>query len=193
MSSGFGGAPVGYAGARPQSNGLGIAGFVISIVGFVTCGLVSPVGLVLSAVGLRREPRGLAIAGLVLGILGSLWMVLGGLAFGAALVGIGAAAKGAVPTAATLATLGESEVAIEKYRSEHNGQLPDDWKAVVSAAGAKTTDAWGHEIRFKKTASGYELRSAGPDGVFDNADDLKIGGPGASGSGAVHDTSSSNP
>jgi hypothetical protein len=63
------------------SNGMGLAGFIISLVGLMSCGLVSPIGLVLSWIGLSKEPKGLAIAGLVLGLLGSLWIVVA-LAFG---------------------------------------------------------------------------------------------------------------
>ena len=74
--------PYGYA-VAPLPTGQATAGFVLSLVGFLT-GWVLPVvtvpvmvvGLVLSAVALKRcregfaGGRGLAIAGLVLGILG---------------------------------------------------------------------------------------------------------------------------
>lgn len=66
---------------RPSENGLGLAGFIVSLVGLVSRGLISPVGLVMSIVALKREPKGFAIAGLVLGILSSVWIVIG-LAFG---------------------------------------------------------------------------------------------------------------
>ena len=51
-----------------SSNGLGIAGFVLSLLGLVSCGLLAPVGVVLSLFALRREPRGFAVAGLVIGL-----------------------------------------------------------------------------------------------------------------------------
>ncbi len=55
-----------------DSNGMGIAGFVCSLVGLVACaGVLCPIGLILSAIGMQREPRGLAIAGLIIGIVGS--------------------------------------------------------------------------------------------------------------------------
>jgi hypothetical protein len=53
---------------------------VIALIGFLTCGVLSPLGLALSWAGLSKEPRGLAVAGTVLGGLGSLW-VLGVLVF----------------------------------------------------------------------------------------------------------------
>lgn len=61
---------------QPPSNGLGVAGFVISLIGFLSCGVISPLGLILSVAGLSKEPRGLAIAGTILGGLGSIWVVV---------------------------------------------------------------------------------------------------------------------
>jgi hypothetical protein len=79
-----------------QDNNLGTAGFVISLVGILSCGFLSPVGAILSLMALNKEPKGLAIAGLVIGILGSAWVVVA-LIFGlfavfAAAIGIGAKA-----------------------------------------------------------------------------------------------------
>ena len=51
---------------------MGVAGFVVSLVGFTSLGLLSPIGLILSIIGMRREPKGLAIAGLVVGIVGTI-------------------------------------------------------------------------------------------------------------------------
>ena len=48
---------------KPETNGLGLAGFIVSLVGICSGGVLSPIGLVLSIVGLFREPRGFAIAG----------------------------------------------------------------------------------------------------------------------------------
>jgi molecular chaperone DnaK len=80
--------------APPPTNGLGIAGFVCSLVGLCAGGLLSPVGLILSLVALGREPRGFAIAGVILGALGSCgFLPLIALAFiaPAVLVGLGLA------------------------------------------------------------------------------------------------------
>ena len=62
------------------SNGLGVAGFVVSLISLFCCGLTSPVGLFLSLVALARPPRGFAFAGVILGGLGSAWLLIGGLA-----------------------------------------------------------------------------------------------------------------
>jgi hypothetical protein len=65
------------------SNRLGIAGFVLSLLGLISCGLLAPVGLVLSLVGVRKEPRGLAIAGAVISLVSFVPPVL----FGSAILG----------------------------------------------------------------------------------------------------------
>ena len=54
-----------------QRSGLTTAGFVLGILGFVTCGLTSLIGLILSIIGLsdskkKGQADGLAIAGIVL-------------------------------------------------------------------------------------------------------------------------------
>ncbi len=63
---------------RPAaSNGLGVAGFVVSLVGLVTClWIICPIGLILSFIAMFRRPRGMAIAGFIIGLLGSLWIIL---------------------------------------------------------------------------------------------------------------------
>jgi len=76
-------------------SGAAVAGFVISLLGMLaTFGLLSPIGAVVSGIGLAdtsnpaiKRGRGLAGWGLGLGILGSLWLVLFGLAFLGSLIG----------------------------------------------------------------------------------------------------------
>ena len=74
-----------------QSNGIGIAGFVVTLVnmvlGFIPfvnflCIILLPLGLILSIIGMLKSPRGLAIAGLVI-----LLLFLFMLGAGAALLG----------------------------------------------------------------------------------------------------------
>lgn len=88
LSQGSYAAP-GYAVAvqpAPPSSGLGIAGFVVGLLGLTLCGtLVSPVGLVLSILGMRETSptatppkggRGLTITGLILSIIGTVALLL---------------------------------------------------------------------------------------------------------------------
>ena len=56
-----------------KKNGLAIAGFVCSICGFVTCGISSIIGFILSIIGLTKSKeyngngKGLSIAGIIIG------------------------------------------------------------------------------------------------------------------------------
>ena len=75
------------------TNGLGIAGFIVSLVGFLSCGLLSPIGFLLSLVGLTKQPRGFAIAGAIIGAIGTLWLFLFGFAMIVALLGLSSAAR----------------------------------------------------------------------------------------------------
>lgn len=162
-----------YATYRPRpSNGLGIAGFVVSLVGLLaTCGVLCPLGLLLSLFALFRRPRGLAIAGTVIGLVGSVWVV-------GALLFVTTARMTAVERAeyvraadVTRAAFAQGNQLIEIHRAEQ-GRLPD------GVAGNKLllelTDGWGGSIRYdiQDDDKTYLLRSAGPDGTFDTADDL---------------------
>lgn len=77
---------------QAPTNGIGLAGFIISLIGFLTCGCLSPLGLFLSFVGLLRPPRGFGLAGVILGLIGSWWLWAFGMAMIAGFVGLGAAA-----------------------------------------------------------------------------------------------------
>jgi hypothetical protein len=54
--------------------------------------------------------------------------------------------------------------------------LPEDLKQLLRARpslGMGLRDAWGQEIKYERLSdSSFRLRSAGPDGVFDTADDI---------------------
>jgi uncharacterized membrane protein YvbJ len=62
--------------AKQENNGMAIGGFVCSLVGFLCCQLVTPVGLILSIIGLSKSKqmngsgKGLAIAGIIIGAIG---------------------------------------------------------------------------------------------------------------------------
>lgn len=78
-----------------QKNSMGVAGFVLALVGLFTS--VIPVfgwiiwllGLIFSIIGVTRKPKGLAIAGLIISLIGVILLItfVGALA---ALVGLSA-------------------------------------------------------------------------------------------------------
>lgn len=68
-----------------RENGLGLAGLIFSILGWLTCGLLSIPGVILSLMGLSSPgPKGTSIAGVIVGLPGVLFILfmLGSLALG---------------------------------------------------------------------------------------------------------------
>jgi len=142
---------------RP-SNALGIAGLTTSVIGIFTCGTFSPIGLMLSLLGLLKAPRGNAIAGSIIGAVGS-GVFLAMFCYGF---------YGGFMTAVSLE---DAAATIEEYRADM-GELPDD--PVGSTLLETEKDAWNNELRYSRTWNGFEVRSAGVDGVFDTLDDHTV-------------------
>lgn len=153
---------------QQPSNTLGIAGFICSLLGILSCGLLAPVGLLLSFFALFKQPRGFAIAGTVVGFLGSIIFFTFGLAFILALVGITAGV-------AMVANVVETDSAMD----EANGQI-----MVVMEPGAPLNDeqgdtlvgaildGWENPLEYTLTVDGYNISSASFDGVHGSEDDL---------------------
>jgi len=160
----------------PETNGLGLAGFIVSLIGLVSCGLISPIGLVLSFVGLFRQPKGFAIAGFVLGLLGSAWIlalfVLG--AFVAVLVPI-LAFVGFGGYAEAFADGVEISEAVDRYY-EQNGTLPSSIDDLSGVESDDLEDFWGNQYRLEVDEQAGEIRviSNGPDGQPGNDDDIEL-------------------
>ena len=115
---------------QEPSNGIGMAGFICSLVGLFTCGVLFPIGLILSFVGLFFEPRGFAIAGVCISLGSILLAVVCWFLF------IGALVVGTSAAASTIEKISEEvnvRVAIQekvkpklnKYYIE-NERMPDD-------------------------------------------------------------------
>jgi len=164
----------GYGGYKPApSNGLGMTGFIISLVGaVVTAGLLCPVGLLFSLIGLRQQPRGFAIAGTIIGLVGSIM----GVAF--ILMLVNAINTGFSmfsmfgPQMTTSSTMWSATTDIENHYYNNANTLPDE--STGNAIVNSYVDAWNTPIKYKPTPNSttdYELVSAGPDQQFGNADD----------------------
>jgi len=162
-----------------ESNGLGLAGFIVSLVGLVSCGLIAPVGLILSLVALGKRPKGFAIAGVIIGLLGSIWFFLAFFVFGLAaimaLVGLGMIAAIAVAAA----SIGENAMNIygdiEAYY-DANGAAPMTLADIGTYTPAELEDNWGSPIRYQVSADGQEiwLRSDGKDKLPGTSDDFEF-------------------
>jgi hypothetical protein len=161
-------------GFRPRpSNAMGVAGLIISILALIfTCGLLSPIGLLLSLIGLFRRPRGEAIAGTIIGGIGTL-AVVSVLAF-VVLVSSSAvnAARHAESRKITHQAMAAAELDVEEFRFQH-GSLP------AGIEGNKIVlqhhDGWDTSLRFEPDGDLYRIRSAGPDREFDTRDDILTG------------------
>lgn len=162
-----------------QTNTLGIAGFICSLVGIFTGGLLSPVGLIISLVAMGKQPRGFAIAGLILGILGT----CGGLIV---LVLFGTAILAAIGIAVLAIALSETEkveitsdmikiaAAVEGYK-EQNDYLPAGLE-LLSLDESTRRDPWGQQYRYVQLdpKEQFDLVSAGEDKAFDTDDDVRL-------------------
>lgn len=164
------------------TNGMAVAGFVCSLLGLFTAGnLLSPIGLILSAVALGRPGnRALAGWGVALGILGlcgwAIALLIAGaalIAIFAALLGIGIIALANPIKAEVTADMGIIAAALEKER-EDSGYLPADL-ASLGLDGAFLTDPWNNAYEYRLTDAndhGYEIISAGKDGQIATDDDI---------------------
>ena len=156
----------------PQTNNVGLTGFILSIAGLVVCGgLLCPIGLIVSLFGINKEPRGFAIAGVVIGLAGSL--------FGA---GMGFLIYNAYNNSNFFNTFGYSSMTsstmwtassvIDNYYMQNQNTLPD--QATGTALMSSWLDEWNTPIQYRPipgSTTDYELVSAGPDQQFGTNDD----------------------
>jgi len=152
-----------------ETNTPGLIGFILSLCGLL-CGVMFPIGFVVSLFGLRQQPKGFAIAGTIIGAVGTLLILMVLLIYGAMIatcIGFGAAA--AKPVIDTQTAITEAEAKIDEYLID-NGEPPDE--ETGNQLIADITDGWDRNLRYEPTGDGeYVIRSAGMDGTFDTFDD----------------------
>ena len=164
----------------PATNGLGIAGFVCSLLGLCSGGFLSPVGLILSLIALKDEPRGFAIAGVVLGALGTCG-ILGTivLAIVAPLFLIGIAATiglvAVVPQLEAYFDMGRINAQVEAYQVR-TGALPLGLDDLSIDDAEVLVDPWGNAYVYELAEDGqsYRLSSTGEDGTPGTDDDIEM-------------------
>jgi hypothetical protein len=151
-------------------NGLGIAGFVLSILGVLTCGMLTVLSLPLSLIALAKRPRGFAIAGTVISLVGvALFASIGWGLFNLYILGRDTITE-IQGIANTQNEIRAVQNDIENYRQEHN-TLPDGIEG--NKLAVVHNDGWGTALKYETIEGGYLIRSAGPDKQFDTADDVK--------------------
>lgn len=156
-------------------------GFPLSLFSLVfTVGLLSPVALVLNLVGLRQRPRRLATAGTVISLISLIGtgiiaaLAIGGVASEMQDQRLREHATTQVriekEAAQTKATIGVATAELVSYSENNDGYLPTDIDACILML--KHEDAWGESLRYDEKLKHGLIRSAGPDRMFDNDDDI---------------------
>ncbi len=157
---------------EPQpTNGMGVAGFVTSIAGIATCGLLAIFGVILSGIGLRKEPKGFAIAGLVIGLIGLLELV--------AAVGVFILVIRTVDSVKTIA--GQAMAHVEMFQLaveigqkwESTKQLPTQTEGDLLVK--KQTNISNTPIHYETDGTTFSLRNDGLDGQANTPDDNVLG------------------
>lgn len=173
-----------------KSNGFGVGGFVLSIVSIFTGGLLAPIALIVSLIGLRKSPRGFATAGT---IVSSMTLFFIGLAVAGATLGekfahdhhhhrhqrIHAHNQYKAQALKTQTQLAEAAALIRDYRSENSGEIPEGIEGNKMLVQSGAVDAWKNELRYEvneledSSASLIAvIRSAGSDQKFYTNDDI---------------------
>lgn len=160
-----------YIDNPPPRNYLGTTGLVFSILGLVTCGALSPIGLLLSVIGLTGKRRGGAIAGVLLSLLGL--AIPGAFLFSAIREERDRHREHVVQQAR--ATLESARVKIDEKRAEEK-VLPDGVAGNKLLLEQGFRDPWNSDLRYElhDDEKSYSLRSPGPDARFDTPDDVSI-------------------
>ena len=164
---------------HPPANNLGLAGFITSILGLVSCGVLSPVGLLLSLIGLTKRPRGFAIAGTVIGVIGTVFLALVGVGIVLGILGIGAGVKALKEYASTHEQAMKLYAELEQRQAQGGTgtgatTAPTLDATTANALAAKYNDGWGTPLRAEVAAGVFTIVSAGRDKSFDTKDDLRF-------------------
>ncbi len=169
---------------QTRSNGLGVLGFFIALIGlFIPTGVVSLLGLVLCLAAIGRSPRGFATMGVILGLLGFIFhLVLLLVAAALALVGV---VVGGLALAVCFvliqpevvevtADMVNVAIAVEDHQ-QRNDELPGGLDELDLSSAIKT-DPWGvsYQLVSADIEHGFDVISAGPDGVFKTMDDIEL-------------------
>jgi len=158
-------------------NWWGFNGMCLSFVSLLTLGLLSPLALVLSLIGLRRRGKGMAFVGTMFSLLGvALIFTIGITAYRTHQARVTAVAKqheariNAVKAQEAKGLLAEAYDDLVEYRGQHKGQLPADIEGNMIVVVFR--DPWGQALRYELEEGFALVRSAGPDQEFLSSDDL---------------------
>lgn len=159
----------------PARNTLGLVGFLFSLLGVLTCGVIAPVGLLLSLLALFRRPRGFATAGAVIGLLATLWLGAVGAALVVGFTRLEPFAEGFSAEfqqgLATLAAVSQASRDVVQHR-DLQGDWPDEKTGQEMAS--QYQDAYGTPLKYTRVAELVLIISAGADREFATPDDVSL-------------------
>jgi len=152
---------------------MGTAAGICGILGWFTCGLLCPIGLVLGLCSMGKEPKGMAITGVIVGGLGSLLSLILLLFFGGTLFVACAGCIGLSNMAAEIAqqraaSQPAAQAIIDYYKE--NEELPD---AATASTLIAPFEHNGEGFRYNANADNisFIIEHPGPDAVWDTEDD----------------------
>lgn len=155
------------------SNRFGLAGFVVSILGILTLGVLSPIALLLSVIGLRKTPRGFAIAGTALGSIGTALLVA--LAYAGYLLALFAGPVFAeFAVSATNAVVSPLMNAADLISADaaKSGVLPKVEQGNRLIAGLR--DHTGHPLRYETDGQSFQITTQVSGGPASTKSDIRI-------------------
>ena len=158
--------------AQPPSNAIGMAGFVMSLVSLLTCGILFPLSAVFSFIGVFYKPKGFAVAGLIISGVACMVLVLAWISFlGTMIMGV-AGVSAAVSQVKIAAELTTAKNSVRSFY-EANDRLPNqkEYASLFSSSEASMLEA----IRFEKLSETSAMFTHfGNDEEFGTFDDSEI-------------------
>ena len=165
-------APVPVHAIEPlPENRMAIAGFIMSMIGIVTCGTLSIIGVILSAIGIRKQPKGFAVAGLIVGLIGLIEL--------AAIIMFSFASYRFTQGIVQIANTANAQFQLQQEAAaigdkwEELGRIPSQAEGDKVLSGS--TDNWANPICYETDGSSFTIRSWGADGISHTGDDVVVG------------------
>ncbi len=153
------------------TNPLGFAGFLLVLLGLIfTCGVLSPIGLLMSVAALFKRPKGYAIAGTILGLCVLPFSLLFIFAYSSIFAWFGYRIDAALDLSTTQSTMQKAVARIEAKAV--NGNYPE--ASIGQAAIDDLNDAWDRPLSYRPEEDSYVLASAGADGEHQTVDDILL-------------------
>ena len=162
---------------KRRFNWWGFNGMWLSFLSLLTLGLLSPLALLLSLIGLRRPGKKMAAVGTTVSLAGialitaiTVTAVSSHQHHVARIARQKQAQVNAVKIKDTQGMLAQAYDDLVEYRGQHEGQLPADIEGNMLVVSQ--LDPWGQALRYEPESGFALVRSAGPDQEFLSPDDL---------------------